>query len=300
MDSIHGTIRENNEKEMTMESVNLFGRDVIPITTMQGQRNYYDHMNYWRSCVHNTNLRILPTEEEVGEYLNLKEEKPSMFGHLAERKRYNKLQAYENNYDWRPYKSGEVHSIGLVSPTGEQLLPNNFEDIFIQFDAINDKPNFVPVSNGEGWALVSLGPSPVLMTEFCYTAIIPERWERRMFFVQDNKTMKWGVLSIAYQPTNKALHNKNHLLTLETVMPCIADEIYEDEFMVEDLEEMPSLFFMTRVGNKIGILTAVGYSEIIYDRYEANNEECSFRLIRNDRIRARRADWWQPDGKHFS
>lgn len=223
-----------------------------------------------------------------------------MFGHLAERKRYNKLQAYENNYDWRPYKSGEVHSIGLVSPTGEQLLPNNFEDIFIQFDAINDKPNFVPVSNGEGWALVSLGPSPVLMTEFCYTAIIPERWERRMFFVQDNKTMKWGVLSIAYQPTNKALHNKNHLLTLETVMPCIADEIYEDEFMVEDLEEMPSLFFMTRVGNKIGILTAVGYSEIIYDRYEANNEECSFRLIRNDRIRARRADWWQPDGKHFS
>lgn len=67
---------------MTMESVNLFGRDVIPITTMQGQRNYYDHMNYWRSCCHNTNIRILPTEEEVGEYLNLKEEKPSMFGIL--------------------------------------------------------------------------------------------------------------------------------------------------------------------------------------------------------------------------
>ena len=87
MDSRHGTVRENNEKEMTMESVNLFGRDVIPITTMQGQRNYYDYMNYWRSCVHNTNLRILPTEEEVGEYLNLKEEKPSMFGHLAECKR---------------------------------------------------------------------------------------------------------------------------------------------------------------------------------------------------------------------
>ena len=57
---------------MTMESVNLFGRDVIPITTMQSQRNYYDHMNYWRSCCHNTNIRILPTEEEVGEYLNLK------------------------------------------------------------------------------------------------------------------------------------------------------------------------------------------------------------------------------------
>ena len=67
--------------------------------------------------------------------------------------------------------------------------------------------------------------------------------------------------------------------------------------MVEDPEEMPSLFFMTRVGNKIGILTAFGYSEIIYDRYEANNEDCTFRLIRNNRIRGRRADWWQPDGK---
>lgn len=282
---------------MTMESVNLFGRDVIPITTMQGQQNYYDHMNYWRSCIQNTNLRILPTEEEVGEYLNLKEKRPSMFGDLHERKKYRKLQAYENNYDWRPYKSGEAHSIGLVSPTGEQLLPNNFEDIFIEFNAINDKPDFVPVSNGEGWALVSLGSSPVLMTEFCYTAIITERWERRMFFVQDNKTMKWGVLRAIRQSSNVNLRNTSLLVTIELLMPCIAEDIYEDDFMVDDPEEMPSMFFMLRIGNKVGILTDYGYSKIIYDSYETNSRDCSFRLIRNDRKRARRGDWWHPDGK---
>lgn len=279
---------------MTVESVNLFGRNVIAITTMLGQRIYYDHMNYWRGCVHNTNLRILPTEEEIGEYLNLKEEKPSMFGFLAERKRYNKLQAYENNYDWRPNKSGEPHSTGLASPTGEQLLPNNFEDVFIQFDAVNDKPDFVPVSNGKGWALISLGPSPILMTEFCYAAIIPERWERKMFFVQDNNSMKWGVLRTVRQSTNVNLHDTKSLVTIELLMPCIADDIYEDELMT-DCE--PTIFFMTRIGDKIGILSDFGYSQIIYDRYETDDTDCKFRLFRNDRKRARRADWWNPNGK---
>ncbi|OKY86424.1 MAG: hypothetical protein BHV69_02285 [Bacteroidales bacterium 52_46] len=282
---------------MIVEIAKLFGREVIPITTLPGQKGYYGYMNYWRSCVYNTNLRILPTEEEVSEYLNLKEENPSMFGRLEERKRYNKLQAYENNYDWRPCKSGEAHSTGLVSPTGEQLLPNNFEDIFIQFDAVSDKPDFVPVSNGEGWALVSLGPSPVLMTEFCYTAIIPERWERRMFFVQDYKTMKWGVLRAIRQSINAKPRDAKSLVTIESLMPCIADDIYEDDFMVDDPEEMPSMFFMLRIGNKVGILTDYGYSKIIYDSYETDSRDCSFQLIRNDRKRAHRADWWRPDGK---
>lgn len=280
-----------------MEVLKLFGREVSPITTVQGQKDYYEYMNYWRSCVHNTNLRILPTEEEIGEYLNLKEEKPSMFGLLAERKRYNKLQAYENNYDWRPNKSGEPHSTGLASPTGEQLLPNNFEDVFIQFDAVNDKPDFVPVSNGKGWALISLGPSPVLMTEFCYAAIIPERWERKMFFVQDNNTMKWGVLRTVRQSTNVNLHDTKSLVTIELLMPCIADDIYEDDFITDDTDEMPSLFFMLRIENKVGVLTDYGFSKIIYDSYKTDSRNCSFRLISNDRKRAHRADWWHPDGK---
>ena len=277
-----------------METVKLFGRYVIPITTLKGQRYYYDYMNYWRSCTQNTNLRITPTEEDGKEYLTLKNEKPSLFGNLEERKRYRKLQAYENNYDWRPKKSGETHFIGLVSPTGEQLLPNFFEDVFTQFDAINTRIQFIPVSNGDGWALVSLRTSPVLMTEFLYNAIIPERWDRCIFFVQDKETMKWGALRAIWEYTNAQTRYKHSLVTIEPLMPCIADDIYEDELMT-DCE--PTTFFMTRIGGKIGILTDWGYSKIIYDQYETNDTDRSFRLISNDRKHARRASWWSPNGK---
>lgn len=59
----------------------------------------------------------------------------------------------------------------------------------------------------------------------------------------------------------------------------------------------PTSFYMTCVGNKIGILSDFGYSPIIYDRYETGDADCKFRLIRNDRKRARRANWWNPDRK---
>ena len=191
-------------------------------------------------------------------------------------------------------KSGETHFIGLVSPTGEQLLPNFFEDVFTQFDAINTRIQFIPVSNGDGWALVSLRTSPVLMTEFLYNAIIPERWDRCIFFVQDKETMKWGALRAIWEYTNAQTRYKHSLVTIEPLMPCIADDIYEDELMT-DCE--PTTFFMTRIGGKIGILTDWGYSKIIYDRYETDDTYRSFRLIQNDRKRARRADWYSPDGK---
>lgn len=158
-------------------------------------------------------------------------------------------------------------------------------------------PQFVPVSNGKGWALASLGLPPVLMTEFKYNAIIPERYEQRMIFVQDKESKKWGALRIVTETTNNFSHYRHALSTLETIMPCIADEIYEDEIMVEDPDELPSLFFTTRIGDKVGILTDFGYSKIIYDTYECDNSKCSFRLIRHNRKRACRADWWHPDGK---
>ncbi|WP_289876363.1 hypothetical protein, partial [Bacteroides caecimuris] len=133
--------------------------------------------------------------------------------------------------------------------------------------------------------------------EFRYNAIVLERWEQRMFFVQDKETLKWGVLRTICQSSNNKPRDRHYLYTIGSIMPCMTDEIYEDEFMVEDTEEMPSLFFMLQAGNKVGVLTDFGYSKIIYDRYETNSEECSFRLIRNDRKRALRANWWCPDGK---
>lgn len=131
------------------------------------------------------------------------------------------------------------------------------------------------------------------MTPFKYNVVIPERWERQLFFVQDKETLKWGALRVVY-PFLNGKRYKDKLPLLETLMPAIADEIYEDELMTE---EEPTIFFMTQRGDKVGILTNFGYSDIIYDSYEADDGECTFRLIRNDRRRAKRVDYWHPAGK---
>ncbi len=227
----------------------------------------------------------------------------NVFGRIVDRITSEHGQTHYYDYmqgcmsECLPLKSYCDKMIGLQSPRGQQMLPNYFADVFTQFDAVNNLPDFVPVSNGEGWALVSLSMLPVLMTDFQFRTIIPERWERRIFFVQDKETLKWGAISTMWHIVSPNKTNCHRMATLETLMPCIADEIYEDQLMVEDPEELPSLFFMTRIGNKVGILTDCGYSPIIYDTYETDSKNCSFRLIRNDRRRARRANWWQPDGK---
>lgn len=273
-----------------MNRIDTHGRIVYPVTSEAGQRDYYEHLNYWRVCYANTNPLVVPSREEALEYLSLLAEKKSFLFDKAKEshEKYRRLEAYNTRYDWRPQKSGDDKFVGLISPTGERLLPDSFADVFTQFDAINHKPIFVPVSNGEAWALVSLSEPHILMTDFQYDAIIPERWGHRLFFVQDRETKKWGALEIAYP----IIHN-GRLPLLKILMPPIADEIYEDELMTED---EPTTFFMTRRGEKIGILTDFGYSDIIYDSYEADDTKCTFRLLRNDRKRARRVTLWHPDG----
>lgn len=274
----------------------IFGRYVVGITSQQGQNNYYEHLNYWRTCVKNTNKRIVPTIEQAEEYIRLKDEKTTCFEPIETRKKYRKLQQYTSQYDWRPTKSYDGELVGLKSPTGEQLLPNYFIDVFSEFDAINNRPDFIPVFNGEAWALVTLSAQPTLMTDFRYSKIIPERWESKLFFVQNAETMKWGVYIRVNPFLNHVRHHRCSLPTLAVLMPCIADEIYEDELLT-DCE--PTLFFMTRIGDKIGILTYCGYSPIVFDEYETDDEHISFRLLRHDIKRARHADWSHPDGKHL-
>ncbi len=277
-----------------MERIHIFGRFVDQITSEQGRNSYYEYLNYWNGCTRNTNIRIKPTKVDAEEYIRLKAEDPSCRGDVETRRKYIMLQQYNSRYDWRPKKSGDDKSVGLVSPTGEQLLPNYFTDVFTQFDALNNRPYFIPVFNGDAWALVTLSPYLVLVTEFRYNAIIPERWDRRMFFVQDKETMKWGCIFIIWSSVNHNRNCRHRLARLETIMPCIADEIYEDQLMTE---EEPMLCFMTRKGDKVGILTDFGYSPIIFDSYETDDNKGIFRLIRMDRKRARRVDWWHPDGK---
>lgn len=138
---------------------------------------------------------IIPTQEDAEEYLKLQAEKDKFYfcDDKESRIKNRQLTVYDTRYDWRPQRSGDDTFVGIISPAGEQLLPNSFADVFTQFDAINNKPEFIPVSNGEAWGLVSLTNPLVLMANFKYNAIIPERWERKIFFVQDRKTLKWGA-----------------------------------------------------------------------------------------------------------
>lgn len=280
-----------------MNRIDFCQRVVYPITSEAGQKDYYEHLNYWRVCYQNTNPLIVPSHEDALNYLKLQAEKDTFYfcDDKESRRKIRQLKTYDTQYDWRPKKSGDDTFVGIISPTGEQLLPNSFADVFTQFDAITLRPEFIPVSNGEAWAIVSLSNPHVLMVDFQYKVIIPERWERKLFFVQDRDTMKWGALKITY-PLLNSKHYNDSLPRLEALMPPIADEICEDELMTEDA---PITFFMTRRGNKIGILTDFGYSDIIYDSYETDNTKCTFRLIRHDRKRARRADYWHPDGKNL-
>lgn len=140
-----------------MNRIVFHGRYVELITSEAGQRDYYDHLNHWRTCWNNTKPYLIPTQEDAAEYLMLKAVKP---GHKPEefpetRRERRKLQLYDSRYDWRPHKSGGNGFVGLVSPTGEQLLPEFFVDVFTQFDAINHKPDFVPVfiRSGMGFGL---------------------------------------------------------------------------------------------------------------------------------------------------
>lgn len=134
-----------------MMSLDFRGRMVCPITSEVGQKDYYEHLNYWRVCYQNNNPLILPSQEDVQEYMRLRKIENTLYGRTDKEARKMLLQfrKYDSQYDWRPRKSGDDKFVGLVSPTGEQLLPNSFADVFTQFDVINSRPVFVPVSNGE-------------------------------------------------------------------------------------------------------------------------------------------------------
>lgn len=195
-----------------------------------------------------------------------------------------------------PVKSSENGFVGLVSPTGQQLLPEIFVDVFTQFDAINPKLDFIPVFNGAAWALAALTSPPVLMTDFVFSEIIPEIWENSMFFVRDINSYKWGAFSTFCPPVNIHCRFRDRLVGIEMVMPPLADDIYEDSITIED-EEL--YVFMTRVDDKIGLLTNFGYSKIEYDTYETKYDSHDIRLIRNDRKRAKRVDYFHPDGHNL-
>lgn len=276
-----------------MTRMDLFGTSLYPITTPGATKDYYNHLGC-RFEFSNTYPRTLPTREEGQEYVQLLEIKDKLvsWGDREIRKRYRRLNYFERFCDWRPFKVWDKYGIGLETAAGERLVPPYFADVFNQFNAMTERLAFIPVSDGENWALSSITEPPVLMTDFIYKAIIPERWEGRLFLVQDKESMKWGALRVKWPILNQAHKFRHHAPTLKCLLPCIADEIYED-MLFTDCE--PTLFHVTRVGEKFGILTPSGYSPIIYDKLETDDENLIFRLTSNDLSRSDIVTYHEPD-----
>ncbi len=243
-------------------------------TSEEEMKSYYDHLRYWRTCVVNTNEVIVPTQEEAKEYLVMLLDKNfNRFGSKAFRK-------YEERYDWRPQKFEEDGCVGLRTPTGEVLLPPIFSDAFNQFRAVPSVPDFIPVYNGKAWALASTGERPVIVTDFCYRCIMPERWDGIIYFVQDADTGKWGALSSIVPITNnrQPLRSREAISVTE-LLPPVADSIYEDHLYTDCA---PTTFWITRKGDKIGLLTPFTATEIIYNSYKCDPDEVWIDLTTDD------------------
>lgn len=134
--------------------IKVSGRIVRQITSEEGRRTYYDFKNYSRGCCINTIKPVIrPSVEDAREYLNLY----SIYetGKIdKDRIKYMRYKTLHFNYDWRTQLTEVDGSCGLISPVGEIILPNIFNNVFSQFDSIHDIPQLIPVSNGNGWGLV--------------------------------------------------------------------------------------------------------------------------------------------------
>lgn len=273
-----------------MQRIHFHGRLVGKVTSEEGQKHYYEHLDHWRDGISENEFVISSTPEDAAAYLQLKSVKDELFSSKEpedKEKRYQ-FNIYDSRYDWRPHKTGESPRYGLATPDGRSLLPEKYADIFTQFDAINQIPEFLPVFDGEAWGLVSLSSPSILMADFRYKTILLERWERQLYFVQDKKTLKWGAYKVTSRRMNRLVKGGGEIYWLEQIMPPIADEIYEDELVTENTS---TPFWMTSSENKIGFLTPFGYSQIIYDTYETDDANFAFRLIRHGFQNARRANY---------
>lgn len=135
------------------------------------------------------------------------------------------------------------------------------------------------VSNGESYGLALPGAEPMMITPFKYQAVIAERWGHRLYFVQSKDTGKWGALRYGIETPPKDIRNLFHSAPgLTELLPMEYDELYEDEICTDC---SPTLFWVFRKGDKLGILTDFGHTEAIYDGYDTDWENLSFTLYRD-------------------
>lgn len=248
------------------------------ITSAEGMKRYYDPMVFCRWCIasERQELRRQPTVEEAEEYLRLRNTEK------YEKKERRNLYRLENYYDWRDIVTGCEGSQGLVSPDGKLLLPEIFQTVLRQSVSMIRLDDLIPVSNGEGFGLAHTGESPVMLTRFKYQNILIERWEHEFYFVQSKETGKWGALEHSFEYSSKfdvrGRKRPHFVKVLKEALPCDYDEIYEDEICTDC---SPTLFWVFRQGDKLGILTKFGHTEAIYDGYETDCVNAGYTLYCN-------------------
>lgn len=260
----------------------------ISITSPTGLQHYYDYFAFCRGTAERSRFHCkIPTLEEAREYITLRKkfaDEREWDNSLAERKAANRLRYLEQNYDWRDKIANPDGRLkGLFSPDGIPLLPTKFFDILPQSMTLLHKNELAAVSNGDGYGLITIETS-VMLTPFKYNNIITERWERQLYFVQDNETSRWGVLRYHRVSTNRGVRRAGILNTsvfvLDNLLPCIADEIFEDEICTDC---SPTLFWVFRKADKYGIITTFGHTEAVFDSYETDWQHCQFILHNGDK-----------------
>lgn len=254
--------------------IEIFGRVVHQITSDVGRETYYDFKNYSRGCCAGRQKRVfVPSKDEALEFIKLQDFFSS--GRLGDdRMKYRRYRTLKNDYDWRTKIIGEEGARGLKAPTGDIVLPAIFHDVFAEFDAVQSRPGLIPVSNGKAWGIVTSGENPLLVVDFRYANIIPERWGDPIFFVQDMETGLWGALTLSYEPTNlRKPSMRFNVDRIVELMPPIAEAIYEDQLFTECA---PTIFWMITKGDRAGVLTRFRYSEI---KFETLDDDYIIKMI---------------------
>lgn len=253
------------------------------ITSPKGKSDYYFPIEYYKQFGNSIPVkRKPPSEEEAIEYMDLLKEE-HQFGRYEQRKKWHRLREFTNLYDWRDIVTTSQDGLqGLRSPDGNILLAEIFQTVLDQTKSMKYGKEPVPVSNGEGFGLAYPSENPVMLTPFIYKDIILERWEHEFYFVQSKETGKWGALKFARTYSNDWDIDKKKrphwIYILDEPLPVEYDEIYEDEICTDC---SPTLFWVFRKGDKLGILTPYNCSEAVYDGYDPDWEECSFTLYKN-------------------
>lgn len=268
------------------------------ITSEEAQAVYWDSFHFC-SCktddAGNPLPKSVPTPEDFAEYRLLAKEYDKLLTtkgleNRLKARRYEKLHRF---YDWRHQIFSEVSLQGLKAADGSILLPDIFHEVGETPYSYDCETAIVPVSNGKAWGLILAGNNPIMLTQFQFKTILVERYSDNMFFVQGFDD-KWGALCLDWVRSNNVdspiLIPLNYVTVLRALMPLEFDEIYEVCFCPEG---GPDIYWITRKGEKYGILTKSEYTPAIYDEIDFNDKKCQFLVKRRkEQTRYRHLDYY--------